>query len=399
METVATVSAGRNSYPPVREAIKVARDYDYRRYDSDRGTWEKAGDEVRSWFGDEEAERRRRFDEMEEQRMMDSGERYGRGEGYSRRFRQSRRAPRDEAGGILADDSERGGRFVGDDYPEERYGLEGGMRNYESQGRGRYGGQSGQYSSQGSRFGSRYGEQSMYGGEYGRPYGGQSSSEFSGERSAYGGSRDMPRYMRHERNEPSDLGWRSGSYGGRYQSGSEDYGGMRGSRGRSSLGSSSFESGSYGMPANRGRGPSGYQRSDSRIEEDVHEALTWDDDVDATHIQVKVENGEVTLTGTVKDRWEKRAAEDALDDIRGLRDVHNQLRVEEREHMAQGSSMASGSGTSGTSSASGTSGTSSASGGSASGSTSGSTSGRSGSESSGSSRTGSGGENQDRNRS
>jgi hypothetical protein len=32
-------------------------------YDDDRGFFERAGDEVRSWFGDDEAERRRRIDE------------------------------------------------------------------------------------------------------------------------------------------------------------------------------------------------------------------------------------------------------------------------------------------------------------------------------------------------
>jgi CBS domain-containing protein len=44
------------------------RDHDYERgrydrpYYEDRGLMERAGDEVRSWFGDEEAERRRRID-------------------------------------------------------------------------------------------------------------------------------------------------------------------------------------------------------------------------------------------------------------------------------------------------------------------------------------------------
>src|SRR3546814_4169656 len=32
--------------------------------DEDRGFFDRAGDEVRSWFGDEEAERRREHDEM-----------------------------------------------------------------------------------------------------------------------------------------------------------------------------------------------------------------------------------------------------------------------------------------------------------------------------------------------
>ncbi len=49
------------------------RDYDrdadrYRRYNEDRGFFDRAGDEVRSWFGDEEAERRRRLDEARDER-------------------------------------------------------------------------------------------------------------------------------------------------------------------------------------------------------------------------------------------------------------------------------------------------------------------------------------------
>jgi len=78
----------------------------------------------------------------------------------------------------------------------------------------------------------------------------------------------------------------------------------------------------------RGRGPQGYQRSDARIEEDVCEHLTHHGMLDATGIQVQVENGEVTLTGTVESRQAKRLAEDILDAISGVRDIHNQLRVQ-----------------------------------------------------------------------
>ncbi|WP_156678636.1 DUF2171 domain-containing protein [Sphingomonas profundi] len=54
--------------------------YDY----EDRGFFDRAGDEVRSWFGDEEAERRRRFDERFAQRDYDRDQaRYGR-ESYGR---------------------------------------------------------------------------------------------------------------------------------------------------------------------------------------------------------------------------------------------------------------------------------------------------------------------------
>ncbi len=62
-----------------------ARDHDrgYARpssHDEDRGFFERAGDELRSWFGDEEAERRRRWDERvqdrEDERRYAGRERY-----------------------------------------------------------------------------------------------------------------------------------------------------------------------------------------------------------------------------------------------------------------------------------------------------------------------------------
>ena len=58
------------------------RDYrgDHRnsRYDNpdDRGFFDRAGDEVRSWFGDEEAERRRRMDELADERYERERGRY-----------------------------------------------------------------------------------------------------------------------------------------------------------------------------------------------------------------------------------------------------------------------------------------------------------------------------------
>lgn len=76
-----------------------------------------------------------------------------------------------------------------------------------------------------------------------------------------------------------------------------------------------------------GRGPKGYRRSDERIQEDVNEALTRDPDVDASEIEVRVQNGEVTLTGTVDERRAKRRAEDVAESCSGVTDVHNQLRV------------------------------------------------------------------------
>jgi len=77
----------------------------------------------------------------------------------------------------------------------------------------------------------------------------------------------------------------------------------------------------------RGRGPKGYRRADERIWEEVNERLTEDDAVNATDIEVKVEDGVVTLNGRVNSRYEKRRAEDIAGSVRGVHDVMNALRV------------------------------------------------------------------------
>ncbi len=76
-----------------------------------------------------------------------------------------------------------------------------------------------------------------------------------------------------------------------------------------------------------GRGPRGYQRSDERMREDVCDRLCASPMVDASDIDVRVSNGEVTLTGTVASRDQKRTAEDIAESVWGVHDVHNQLRV------------------------------------------------------------------------
>lgn len=77
----------------------------------------------------------------------------------------------------------------------------------------------------------------------------------------------------------------------------------------------------------RGRGPRNYQRSDDRIREDVSERLGDDVRVDASEIEVMVQNREVTLTGTVRNRNEKRWAEDIAESVSGVTHVQNNLRV------------------------------------------------------------------------
>jgi osmotically-inducible protein OsmY len=97
-----------------------------------------------------------------------------------------------------------------------------------------------------------------------------------------------------------------------------------------------------------GRGPKGYQRSDERLREEVSDRLMADDRIDASDIDVHVQDGEVTLTGAVTDRLAKRRAEDCAEAVMGVRDVMNQLRVQTRGVDSQGtdqggSGMTSGS--------------------------------------------------------
>ncbi|HZU82940.1 MAG TPA: BON domain-containing protein [Polyangiaceae bacterium] len=76
-----------------------------------------------------------------------------------------------------------------------------------------------------------------------------------------------------------------------------------------------------------GVGPKGYRRSDQAIYEDVCERLMRFGYVDASDLEVSVEGGEVTLTGWVDDRDQKRLAEDLSDGVAGVHDVHNRIRI------------------------------------------------------------------------
>jgi BON domain-containing protein len=85
-----------------------------------------------------------------------------------------------------------------------------------------------------------------------------------------------------------------------------------------------------------GRGPKGYRRSDDRIREDVCEALTFDPYVDASEIEIVVLDGDVTLSGNVDDRNQKRRAEETAENVSGVRDVNNQIRANRGDFGQQG---------------------------------------------------------------
>lgn len=94
----------------------------------------------------------------------------------------------------------------------------------------------------------------------------------------------------------------------------------------------------------RGKGPKGYTRSDERIMEDVCDRLA--SEVDASEVEVVVLKGEVTLTGTIADRHLKFQIEHLADQVMGVTEVHNQLRVKREgtrdQHGGSPSSMATG---------------------------------------------------------
>jgi hypothetical protein len=231
------------------------------------------------------------------------------------------------------------GERLYNDYGGQGYGAEHGYWGRQSS--GGMGSYMGQYGRGGERGEQRWGSQSGYGqgsegwgrdrwgesyqneGEqdrdrepWGRDWGGQG---FSGREGGWGGygSYDRERGGYLGRGEGYDR-WSGGPRSSSGENWNADW------RGRSTYG--------QGSPQGRhtGRGPRNYHRSDDRIREDISERLTQHPEIDASDIDVEVHNGEVTLKGTVDERHAKRSAEDLAEQVSGVKQVHNQLRVEQR---------------------------------------------------------------------
>jgi hypothetical protein len=84
---------------------------------------------------------------------------------------------------------------------------------------------------------------------------------------------------------------------------------------------------SYLPPVHGGKGPQNYQRSDDRVRENISDRLTDDSFIDASDIEVTVDNCEVTLTGTVVSKDTKRRAEHISESVPGVKNVENRLRI------------------------------------------------------------------------
>jgi osmotically-inducible protein OsmY len=123
---------------------------------------------------------------------------------------------------------------------------------------------------------------------------------------------------------------RYGGYGG------QTYGGQGYGQGPTGHG--------WGQQRRQWRAPKGYTRSDERIREEVCDRLGME--FDARDVEVKVTDGEVTLTGGVRDRSEKYHMEELVEGLGGVKTVHNLLQVkrEGEETSAHSSSMSGRSG-------------------------------------------------------
>ena len=195
------------------------------------------------------------------------------------------------------------------------------------------------------------------------PRGGYSEPDYSSR--PYGSQHEPSRYGESERHrQPSERygedqwsrAWERGSGqdrgehgaqyggaqygGGRYggeRFGGEQYGGER--YGAEQYGRGEYGSGQYGAHSAQGtgrysasqsaarRGPKGYKRSDSRIEEDINDRLFQTEHVDSREVHVQVKEGKVTLSGTVRERWMKHEIEDIAAQCPGVQDVENDIRV------------------------------------------------------------------------
>lgn len=223
----------------------------------------------------------------------------------------------------------------------ERYGEERGGYNQGQYGAEQYGsGSAGQRGDYGGEVGwgraQQFGQQERFGQQ------GRFDQESQWGRQGQGGFGQQGGYGGYAGYGPQGQDFGTGGFGAeRYGPG----GGGRGAygqggweRGGAGYGESmGFNEGAYGgrRGSHAGRGPKGYQRGDDRIKEDVCEAFTRNDELDPSEIEIRVERGEITLTGTVDSREAKRLAEDLAERCSGVKEVHNQLRVSRREGQQQ----------------------------------------------------------------
>lgn len=153
-----------------------------------------------------------------------------------------------------------------------------------------------------------------------------SGDSYYGSQSSYG--RDQSNTQRDRQRS-----WRDQSQrGSQWYDNPSGFGSQRSeSGGGGNTGGYGYDYGSYARSQSfRGRGPQGYQRSDDRLKEMICERLTDDPDIDASNVTLEVTGQVVKLTGTVDDRRTKYEIEELIEHCGGVKDIDNQLRVQQQ---------------------------------------------------------------------
>jgi len=306
---------GQEAYRPERRSRPESAEWDDER--------SGFGREDRPLRGHEEQRYGARRHDLESERERGAGEPRGDGYGGGRRSWPgdgwSGSRPADAYGERGRTEGERE-RDPGRDFGSEGYGVESGQyerRGGKPNGGGQGHGQRG-YGDRGADVQSR--TQRGFGGEgyEGRGYG---EERTRGEERAYGLGREGAGGAPGRGWDGYDESGHDGRRAERWSRGDER--GMTG-------GGADFLDERRRQAQGRfaGLGPKGYERSDDRIREDVCDRLMQDPEIDASELVVGVQAGEVTLDGTVDSKDAKRLAEDVAEDVSGVREVHNRLRVD-----------------------------------------------------------------------
>ncbi|MDD3887689.1 MAG: BON domain-containing protein [Patescibacteria group bacterium] len=69
-------------------------------------------------------------------------------------------------------------------------------------------------------------------------------------------------------------------------------------------------------------------RSDKDIYQDIEKAFLEEEDIMTDNVNVEVNEGKVTLSGTVETLEEKQDLEDTISDIPGVALINNDLQIE-----------------------------------------------------------------------
>lgn len=233
----------------------------WHRYGRERGWFGKLKDEVSSWFGDDEADHRRRIEREEHERMRHEMP-------ENRDYLQNDRMRREN----LRDD----------------------WRDNEPR------------------------------------------SFFRRDNEMFGRGYNSPPSSRYEDNEPRSL---TGNWGGTAGRESEFTG-----PGGSSLSPWTNRLQNSSLRQQRGRrGPKNFKRNDDRISDDIHDKIDRHLDIDAREVIIEVKDGDVTLRGTVFERADKRLIEEIVEDVFGVKNVQNMLRVNREDGIPGESSVGTGS--------------------------------------------------------